>query len=356
MHKNGSKKNSFLGLAFDSKEFEPLLDEYKIPGGVNSEIRYLEQPDGAVLVQARYGAKKNGFSYEEAVITARYLGEYQALLEMQKIPMPPILGLAVEHDLFSDRAIIIKTSRWTGYDLAARLRRKELRENSALVTELVRKMCEPVKELCKHRHDDWEIVVGIDARCSNFTLDQDGKVWFIDLFPARFRTEKGPMVEWPEPLSEAGRVLGLFKHFDVRGIVLSIISQLSRIRPEYRVLFETEVLSAFLPSLSVEEREHLVTGIESAPWRAVRHWLQDRRSPLSRESFRELFDAPLFGLQYGVYTLREIATEFAAEHIISTDELESFFKASHFEDELLKKDMEHLYSELLRFYDRVSGV
>jgi|GEM_PF-3992351 len=345
---------SLTSLAFNPKEFEPLVDEYKMVGGINSEIRYLELPDGAVHVQARYGAKKGGFSYDEAVLMAGQLKTYQELLETNSVSLPSIENISVEHDLFSDRAIVIKTSAWTGYDLASLLKREVVARDDTLVRKMVHEMCQLLVPLCKNRYSGWEVEVGVDARSSNFTLDKDGKIWFIDLFPPRYRVKGVPMVEWPAPKTESGRQLGLFKHFDVRGIALCAIAQLSRVKPKLRTLFEEEVARTLSKAMSATERSQFLAAFANLPWKQVRAQLL-KREPFHQEAFLSLLHMRVFDLDYGVYLYREIALEFAMLGFISEEELEAFFAMSHFEDLLSDTQIHKIESSLLDMLHRVNA-
>lgn len=348
-----SKRNLKRLFVFNPKDFEPLSDEYRRPGGVNSEIRYIRESDGRILVQARYGAKKGGMTYLEASRMVEHLDLYQDLLEKSGVSMPKIYGMVIEHDVRTGRAVLSKTCLWTGYDFQELLERVDVAADPELIRFLVKGMCKLLVGICKSRYRGWETRVGIDARCSNFTVDGNGKTWFIDLFPPRFRIKGRPMVEWPAPKTELGRQLGHFKHFDVRGIILSAASQLARVRPEYREFLEQEVILGIKPALSKRELKEFETGLSQAPWRIIRDWLQGNAS-MSPAQFSKVLKMPVFGINYGIYAWRDAAIEFAAQGIISHQELEQFFRDSHFEDRISKAQEKQLLASLNAMYKRAA--
>jgi hypothetical protein len=337
-----AQKNIYPPIDFNSdNELAPLLSAYVWRGGINSEIVYHHYADGTKKTVARYGAKKSGFTLEEAIEMMKDLVEYQTQLEAHGVPLPAIEKIAVEHDSREgNRAVLVKVSPWTGKEVRRIIQEANVETQLPLIEKLVRDMCAILKPLCAVRRSGWDVKVGIDPRCTNFTVDPQGQMWFVDLFPPRYHKEQGRIVEWPEPQSELGKQLGAFKHFDVRGIILCTTAQLARIKPELKDFFEKIVVEEMKDIMTVAEYEEFVAELKETPWMRLRTLLATR-VPLDSKHYTEAVEIittaaqkEVFGVRYSIYTLRELALELAFAGVLSQDELDWFFKNSHFEDEL----------------------
>lgn len=327
--------------------FAPIGEVFGLKGGVNSEIRYIRSPLGALTVEARYGAKKGGFLHTEALNWSDDIATYHQELARRGLPLPPLAGMIIELDRASERAVIVKTSPWSGHDVSHLLEHTPVGQDPGTVSRLVQQMCAVLVPICAERHNGWETVVGIDPRCSNFTVDENGRMWFVDLFPPRFRKNGIPIVEWPRPQSDEGFRLGLFKHFDVRGIALTAIAQLARVLPQRKVNFEKEVLAGLKPALGPGEAEELIASLTASPWLRVREALTVN-APASEisEIIKAAPKTTVFGVPYGTYSLREIALELASGGRMSRPDLEDFFRSSHYEDALTAEHISSLTAQL----------
>ncbi len=332
--------------------YAPAYEVWTQKIGTNSEILFKHYFDtGERKIVARYGSQKGGFSYREALQTMQRLATYQKNLEELHIPVSPIEQLILEYDPSSQRAVITKVSPWVGTEVSALLERSGPGD-APFIRDLVGKMMSILQPVCKMRWRGWETRIGIDPRAANFTLDAAGKIWFVDVFPPRYRHKKGPLVEWPEPRSRLGRTLGYFKHYDVRGIILCFVSQLGRANPALRTLTESMVFDSLDKLLSEKERALFIQGIEQTSWKKVRS-LINAHSSLSRADKRRIIAfirgaarEQVFRRPYYVYALREIALELAAAGLMSSDSLEEFFRKSHFEDKFPSGKLQELEQHL----------
>lgn len=327
----------FENLKFNKQDLVPAYQVLLEKGGYNAEIMYAAFADGRTEVTARYGAKKGGFTYNEALDKYRDLLQYQLELETCRVPLPKILKIVIEYDHAAERAMVLKTSAWTGKDVHCLLGELDARRDRKKILSLVRQMCRILVPLCKDRLAGWETRVGIDPRASNFTLDERGKMWFVDLFPPRYRKQGQPIIEWPEPKNELGRRLGYFKHYDVRGIMLCTMAQLARVKPELKADFEAGVIGEMSKAFSPKEKKDFASGLAAAPWKRIRGLARRKGNSaraLMANTIRGAVAEKVFGIDYYVYTLREIALELAGLGWLKKDSLEKFFRDSHFEDEL----------------------
>lgn len=340
--------------------FTPYFEAFCLPGGINSKIVYERYPTGKILVVARYGEKKGSFTFHEASDVYRDLLQYQAELKARKVPLPPIERILIEYDHAAERASVLKVAPWTGFDVQGLIREANPTRDQRNILRYAREMARILVPVCKDRLAGWETKVGIDPRCSNFTVDQRGKMWFVDLFPARYRKHGQPIIEWPEPKNELGRRLGYFKHYDVRGIALCTIAQLSRALPALRIDFETVVVRELSRAMSPSERETFERDLKKTPWHRLRKLLRVKKpTPDTLAAIRGLIERAateqVFGVEYNVYTLRELALELAASGRMGAEQLEAFFKASHFEDDLPEATIRDLQNRLLSFMGDKKG-
>ncbi len=326
----------------------PVHQTYVQPGGYNAEIEYLVFPNGKISILARYGAKKGGFSYHEALDKYRDLIQYQAELIARKLPMPEIERIVIEYDHAAEKAMVLKTSPWTGKNALDLLQELDEEKDKDQIQELVREIYKILMPVVNDRLAGWETKVGIDPRCSNFTVDEAGKMWFVDIFPPRYRRQGQPIIEWPEPKSDMGRKLGYFKHYDVRGIILCATAQLARVKPRLKYDFEAWVFEYLKTEFNEEEIKEFKTMLEDSVWRKLRNSLQGGDLPTARRLIEAADQEKICGLEYNVYALRELALEMAAMGKMEMRELDDFFRASHFEDILPVATIEALKKRLLK--------
>lgn len=340
----------------DSKVMPPYCAQVQIVG-VNSEVMIRSFETGPQQVVCRYGVKKGGFAPAEAEQMIKDVVRYQNLLKRVRVPLPPIDDIYIESDYFTDRAIIIKESLWTGDEVADILRQVNPKRHKKFIVAAVRSMCQIVARVCRH-HKNWQVKVGIDPRSTNFTVDKNGKMWFVDLFPPRFYTRGNFLVEWPVPKSELGKELGRFKHFDVRGMYLCMLAQLSRMRPELKLLFEKIVFSELKKHMGKKDFTKIMQEYQETPWIQLRSLLQQKNlHPTDKKKAKEIIvqalEQKVFGVPYYIYSWREIALELAHFGYVGEEELRKFFSESHFEDRLPEIILSHLQKSLFTFVDRV---
>lgn len=327
-------------------------------GGFNSEIIYeVTYVEERRQIVKRIGAKKGGFTFHEALELAYDIERYQMELETLGLPVPPIERMDLLTSVREGHTVIVLLSPWAGYDVEHIIEKCHSVRDLQIIEGLVIEMCEILKLLFFKKISDWETAVGIDSKCSNFTLELSSlhtsirKMWYVDPFPPRYRKPDGqgnffPVVESPEPKTENARQTLYFKHFDMRGIVLTMTAQLARIKPELKYFFEHVVFNAFGVGGASFQWDDFFQKLGEAPWRKVRDYLAHKNVLPLREIIMSALDQKIFGIDYNIYTLREIGLECAAAQRISLTELEEFFHESHFEDELPKEKKLYLQKKL----------
>lgn len=344
---------------FHDVELTPLFQVLSRGRGINSEILYHHYSNGEKKVVARYGTLKKHVTLAEAEEMVKDLLCYQQELEKRNVPIPKIEQTHLEYDHTLDKAIVIKVTPWTGRELRHLIQGAHPVKDLKVMEAYIRAMMKIIGRVANERFQNWETVVGIDPRCSNFTLDDQGKMWFVDLFPPRYRKNGIPLVEWPEPVSEMGKKISHFKHFDARGIILCTTAQLARTQPTLKSFFEGIVHEEARKMMKEQEHEQFMKELSSTPWMKLRsllsspeQWnkdtLQEAKNIVSFAAEQQVFE-----VDYSVYTLREIALELAQLKIITNEELKNFFSLSHFEDTLPSAVMELLKNNLKDFLERI---
>lgn len=325
---------------------QPIFLERKAFDGKNSEIREHHYPDGSRFVVTRLGSRKGGFTFEEAQTISQRVARYHKELTDLGVPVPELKSMYVEYEPSIDRSVVVKSSPWAGHELYSIIRTADVEKDLEYVESLVRKIAKILGLLYKDRIDDWHTKVGIDPHTSNFVVNHKGEVSYVDLFPPRIRENGTPLVEWPAPLSKEGFELGYFKHFDMRGIILTTIQHLSRAKPELSEYFKEVILSEFKTLIPPTLFNPFVDELMKTPFMSAREHLRERNIDTLHNLIGSTPTAIVFETPYTASALREIALAFATHGHMNGDELDAFFLASHCEDTLPSETTESLIKTL----------
>lgn len=334
----------------DIINFSPLYKAWTQEVGINSSIlvhHYYDSRESKVVI--KFGVQKGGFDFEESVEMMNDIVTYQKYLERHNVPLPRIEDIMLEYNPVNSKAAISKTSPWTGNDIEKVVESCNHITDKNKIADLVTGMCKIMLPVAENRLSGWETEVGIDPRASNFTQDRSGKIWFVDLFPPRYRKKGEPIVEWPEPKNKLGKELGYFKHFDVRGIILCTTAQLARVKPELKEFFENIVFEGFKKAMTDSEYREFQSELADTPWMRLRRSIKQTSfdSQGIEKIIRNAANQKVFGVNYYIYILRELALELAQAGLISRKEMKEFFKDSHFEDKLPDENIEALEDKLV---------
>lgn len=307
-------------------------------GGFNSEVecKVVLLPTEQFIVKS-IGAKRGGFLLSEAVDLAKDILIYQRQLESIDIPIPPITDIDVRYNMYSEKAMIYISSPWAGDDVEKILSSLNPIRDGEKIDWLVKEMCRMLARVCIDRRANGALIVGIDAKASNFAVAHgaDGRriMSYVDQFPPRYWKGDIPIIEWTPLTTQLGNELGRFKYFNWRGVLLTLTSQLSRIKPSLKEMIEAIALNEFSKCIEADEYDEFIAGFSMLPWIEMRYFLQEGNRKDAERIIHECIESQVFGVRYSVYTLREIALELACQKIISPDELEHLFSMTHFEDE-----------------------
>ncbi|HEY9585590.1 MAG TPA: hypothetical protein VJJ02_03320 [Candidatus Paceibacterota bacterium] len=333
----------------------PVSETFVQRGGFNSEIFHIHYTEGGrKVVEKRVGAKRGGFEFTQAGEIARDVLQYQHELVSLGVSMPEIERLALNCDVRDGQTLIYLVAPWTGLDMEVIINqwRMDRDPTCSTVRHLVREMCALLKRVCTDRLTAWDVRVGIDPKASNFTLDETGQVWYVDPFPPRYRKYGKPIIEWTMPKTELGNILGYFKYYDVRGILLGFTAQLARVKPSLKKIVEDVALEEFRGTVPEAEWAEFCNELSRSPWRLLRealHREDDEKRARAEDIIRHCVTDEIFGIDYHVYTLREIALELAYAGVMTSTQMEKFFQDSHFEERLPDERIKELQSVLCTF-------
>jgi len=199
------------------------------------------------------------------------------------------------------------------------------------VMHAVSQILDQLKLILSHRATNGDLLVGVDPKPANFTRDQ-GKVWYVDLMPPRFRRDDGQVVlEYPQPRTDIGRSYGYFRHFTVPGVLFLLQTQIARLNPGLLrdVMREIDIFcKAFAPEALA----------------CLRNLNERVREIVEGKQVCQIHG---FGPADG-YNMRAIGCAVAAKIGITPDWLSDLFRLSHFEDGIPDERLDQVKSLLER--------
>lgn len=300
-----------------------------IPGGSHSTVVLM----GDVVLKV-VADKKRPMNEETARGFAEAMIRYDELLQRAGLHTPTPIEVEVVRNVDTGIWTIVQRAPFAGRDLAVLLREEKPEAVEASVAQLIAVLRSPLHAVFRGN----ELYVGIDPKPANFTRDWLGVLSFVDLFPPRYRDDDGQVyVEYPEPTTAAGQEVAYFRHFDRRGILLVLLSQLSRLRPELRAFFKRKVW-AFADEFYLGD------------------WFRDSVV----EKFLAADEASRCRIILGLtakhlYDMREIACELVAASggFYTRDDLDRIFHISHFNDGLHVNTVRRIKLVLMKMMQRL---
>ena len=214
---------------------------------------------------------------------------------------------------------LVIISPFCGHNVSSRIRsgtEKECLDTISSILAIVKRFfLHPVSS------DSSELVCGLDPKPDNFTLDRAGQMHYVDLMPPRYRKDGRAIVEFPPPSSPAGYDLAYFRHFDSRGILLVLRTQLCRIRHDLRPQI-LELLTDFSRGFN---NPCLKDYFDDFPGeRFISAGPSERKEIIERLGDED------------IYLIRDIATQVACENPLHFDRgwIEDIFHLTHFYDDV----------------------
>lgn len=300
-----------------------------LPSGYNTDVTLVVKDNGDKEVIKVIGVKKSlpdeqtarEFTFD--VVTYRDL-----LARVGNDQVPEITDAYLLWNKGENRWQVVYHMPYVGKDVGGII--KEAKDY-AEIEEMLEKMLEFIGLFFNDLFSSpFEINVGIDPKPANFAILRN-KVYFFDFVPPRYRKNNVAMVESPPPVTEQGFELGYFKHFDIRGILMILQSQLSRLRPEWRSTFK---------QLIIERAPDCAKGF-------LKDGIWNKFANVSRRKAKRIVAD---FTDRDIYIMREIVADLAEVRGYSSEEVDKFFRLSHFEDGIKTDRLLMLKSLLLTMH------
>jgi len=235
--------------------------------------------------------------------------------------------------------VLVERSSFLGAELGNLLRSngKTDYETLLLIRTTLDHIFRPLLVLLPEK--DGMLKLGLDPLLRNVVLNGSGKVFYVDLFPAKIQTEDGERhLEYPAPEDDEAKRLGWLRHYDPAGILFVFYIDACRTRPDLQKEFKDLILNYLARDDKLRDLD-LAKYMESSPAAQLTD---------DAEANAELVDS-LDGRGISYFFLRDLACELAARFAPEDNEFtEAFFKATHFQSEPMDKEEIEAVKDVLR--------
>jgi hypothetical protein len=304
-----------------------ILEELRINSG--SEVEFLPGGFHSVSMRVTHNGKdivvkvisnKPGLNRKLAAeALANNLLYYHELLVRAGVKVPPKTRVELLHNgKMYDVILIMPYTGRNAEEIIISASRTEALEVASMILMTIK----PVLVRCSVNERSLELRVGIEPKPANLTLTDNGEMYYVDLMPPRFVLGREVLVEFTAPRSKQGFTLAYFRHFDIRGILFLLQTQLARLRPELIDDFK-DLICEFAKTLPNSGR--ITRFLTRGKWEKVfkvPHWRA-----------RRIIDSLM---PKDMYPIRHIACEAVARNpeLYSEEVLEEIFRLSHFVDDV----------------------
>lgn len=186
--------------------------------------------------------------------------------------------------------------------------------------------------------------VGLDIAPRNYVTNDGQSVYYADYLPPKIRIGDHLPLEYPEPTHPEVISIGRLRHYNKRGLLLTLLTQTCKLRPELRYQF-LDVLDEFLQRNQMNELSHCFSKSPS---------LQLRKGEKGLKANEEIIGS-LTGLGIDYLWLRDVACEIAAwaatvnPHNLN-GRLKTIFDLTHLQDQPVPtSNIETAKRELIRW-------
>ncbi|MDP2933078.1 MAG: hypothetical protein Q8N81_03010, partial [bacterium] len=167
-------------------------------------------------------------------------------------------------------------------------------------------------------HSDFVLDLGVDPKPANFVSRNGNNFHYVDWMPPRFVKNGIPLVEYEPPKSRQGQELAYFRSYDLRGILLVLQSQLSKLNPLARTAVKSLILK-FAGEVDPKIQGYLSSLVSETVFSASGSEVAHLVSQLQPQN---------------IYELREIACELVCRGRANSDFLAKAFQLTHFYDDV----------------------
>lgn len=292
-----------------------------LQGGFHSVAAKVSH-DGACKVVKVIGNKPELTQLLNAQGLAQKIIRYFELLVEAGVRVPGPIKVDIVHN--GNTYDVVMIMPYTGKNAEELMLGSSVNEH---ILGLSANILDMVKPLLGNGHVDGEklkLDIGIELKPSNVTVDGDGQLYYVDLMPPRFSADGETFVEFSPPKSKEGFRLAYFRNFDVRGILLLLQDQFSRLRPDLRPEFKKLILQ-FVDGLELPGIGRIKNFFVNGVWEKV-FWASTKKAHriISSLGPRDM------------YAFREIACEAVHRYpdLYRKDDLEGIFGLTHFYEDV----------------------
>lgn len=285
----------------------------RIGGGYNAEVYVVDNVPKIVIKviggQKHQTSKVINLTNLRAYELGATIGEYESQLRAQGIILPDYFLWFIDPPDAKGFVSLVLVQEYVGNDDAkSRLQKATTESEIKEVLQGIFTIMRPIFSPAVMGQ------LGLDPLPENF-LFWNKRIIYVDLMPPRLLVNDRAIVEYPEPISKIGFQLGFWKHFTPDGLLVILLTQLARIRPEWFPLFWKEIKGwSEIQGLTTEQQEPVAEKLE-------RYILSDDCDPAGVIESAE--DPYLFRL-----TISQLASKIG----LAKDVLDKAFKLTHYED------------------------
>lgn len=251
------------------------------------------------------------------------IGIYQQLLRSYGVRLPT--ASSISWHATAGVAIVVLIESDEGKDGDAFLTQADVGETRLLVENLLDTI-EPVLQT----HEQGNLSVGIDPKPSNFAKNGSGHFSYVDTTPPRFRRNGEVLVDLPVPTHPQAWQLCYWRAFTVEGVLMTLYTQLCRLRPDLRPLFWQSI-------------------VQSASRHSAADYFHQLPSVKFEYQIPEQRQAVVADLQpHQMYVTRDLACWFAHRYPLDCSKqwLEKKFQQTHFKGDV-SHNFETVRAELI---------
>lgn len=283
---------------------------FKLPSGYHAEVFRIETGASAEVLKviSKPELADSQLAHQLVADMALYAAELQRIGVRSPMIKTELLQSAQQRHL-------VITSPYCGVDVSKAIATAPLSHSLQIVSDILGLL----RQFFLHplMPKSLELQVGVDPKPANFTRDSENQLNFVDTMPPRARRDGQPIVEFPKPQSAEGCRVAYFRHFDMRGILIVLQTQLCRLRPHDRSKFCT-LIRQFATEF---HGNGLVTFLDQ--------FVGTRFIQADRDSRIEIIDS--LGTD-DMYEMRDICAQLVEENpeVYDQEILERIFHLSHF--------------------------
>jgi len=250
--------------------------------------------------------------------------------------VPVVRDMGFSHFTKTDgTTVLVQFESWEGETVTMVIRESRQERVLEMFQTILQQIVKPLFLNAAIYDQPARLSVGIDLIPRNLVYqvaDEAFGVVYVDLFPPKGgRKECGAIaLEYPEPTDETVRELGIYRAYNMAGILINLWAHLTSLRPELAKLFYDQ-LEQFIRENGFNEQFNLEEQINA--------YLLGRDISIGREKKEEIKKIIADWQFKDIFRFRLLACSLAYYREESRRWLRKLFEASHFQDSPLGQEV-----------------